>query len=411
MAAGMITPEASPGARPPRQACILVGGKGTRLGKLTADTPKPLVPVGGRPFLDWLLEEVARHGIPRITLLAGHFGDQIAARYHGTSVRGAEVEVLVEPAPLGTGGALRLFADRLEDRFLLLNGDTRFDVNLLDLALHAGDALGTLALRRTAPGARFGIVEMDGQGRVTGFAPRPQGRDGPINGGIYLLDRAIAAEIGEGAVSLEGEVFPCLAARGALRGVLYDGAFLDIGIPEDYEAAQAEIPAMARRPAAFLDRDGVLIEDTHYPHKPEDARWIPGAARAVKALNDAGYLVFVVTNQAGVARGYYPEAQVHVMHRWMAGHFAAAGAHVDEFAYCPFHPEAAVEAYRQDSPRRKPAPGMILDLLASWPVAVEGSFLVGDRDTDVAAARAAGLPGHLFPGGDLGEFVGRLLRA
>jgi D-glycero-D-manno-heptose 1,7-bisphosphate phosphatase len=324
-------------------------------------------------------------------------------------MRGATVEVLEEPEPLGTGGALRLFAERLEERFLLLNGDTRFDVNLLDLPLHMQDATGVLALRRTAPGARFGIVELDAAGRVTGFTPRPEGREGPINGGIYLLDRRIAAGIGEGVVSLEGEVFPRLAARGVLRGTIYDGDFLDIGIPEDYTAAQARIPAMARRPAAFLDRDGVLIEDTGWPHRPGEARWIPGAAAAVKALNDASYLVFVVTNQAGVARGYYPEDQVGVMHRWMAEAFARAGAHVDEFAYCPFHPEATLPAYRQDSPRRKPAPGMLTDLMAAWPVRRAGSFMVGDKDSDLQAAAAAGVPGHLFCGGDLHGFVARLL--
>lgn len=396
-------------AEPIRQAAILVGGKGTRLGALTASLPKPLLPVGGRPFLDWLLEEVARHGVPRITLLAGHFGDQIAARYDGREVRGARIEVLVEPEPLGTAGALRFFADRFEKRFLLLNGDTRFDVNLLDLGLHlAQGALGVLALRHAAPSARFAIVELDADRRVTGFAPRSEGRQGPINGGIYLLDRRIIAEIGAGPVSLEAEVFPRLAARGALRGTLYHGEFLDIGIPEDYAAAQEHIPAMARRPAAFLDRDGVLIEDTGYPHRPLEARPIPGMAQAVKMLNDSGYFVFVVTNQAGVAHGYYPEEQVDVMHRWLAEVLARSGAHVDEFAYCPFHPEAKLPAYRQDSPRRKPRPGMLTDLMAAWPVRIEGSFLVGDKDIDLQAAAAAGVVGHLFPGGDLAAFLRRI---
>lgn len=394
-------------AEPPRQACILVGGKGTRLRALTAAVPKPLVPVGGRPFLDWLVEEVARHGIPRITLLAGHLGDQIAQRYHGQMVRGAALEVLVEPEPLGTGGALRLFADRLEPRFWLLNGDTRFDINLLDLPLQLGDALGVLALRRTAPGGRFGIVEMDAARRVTGFAPRAEGRDGPINGGIYMLDR-ITSAIGEGMVSLEADVFPRLAAVGALRGAVYDGAFLDIGIPDDYAAAQERIPAMARRPAVFLYRDGVLIEDTGWPHKPEEARWTEGAAAAVKLLNDAGYYVFVVTNPAGVAKGFYSKAQVGAMHRWMAEEFARNGAHVDAFERRPYHPEASLEAYGRDCPRRKPPPSMIRDLLAAWPVRQEGSFLIGDRETDLQAAAAAGLPGHLFGGGNLLRFTAAL---
>jgi D-glycero-D-manno-heptose 1,7-bisphosphate phosphatase len=137
-----------------------------------------MVEVDGRPFLDWLIAEVARFGFPRITLMAGYLGQTIMDRYHGTSVRDTRVEVLVEPEPLGTAGGLRLFAEHLEERFLLLNGDTRFDVNLLDLALHAGDALATLALRRDAPGARYGTVELDPAGLIRGFAARSPDRAG-----------------------------------------------------------------------------------------------------------------------------------------------------------------------------------------------------------------------------------------
>lgn len=394
----------------PAQAVILVGGRGTRLGALTQSMPKPLLEVGGRPFLDWLIEEVARHGIPRVTLLAGFEAERFAP-YQGRILRGTRIEVLTEPGPLGTAGALRLFRDRLAPRFLLLNGDTLFDVNLLRLpAAWREDTLGVLALRREAPGARYGTVSLAGDGSVLGFAPRPADgiARGPINGGVYLLGRAIVERIAPGPVSLEAEVFPALAAEGRLRGVGFDGFFLDIGVPEDYAAAQAAIPAMARRPAVFLDRDGVLIEDTGHPHRPEEARWIPGAAAAIAALNDAGCFVFVVTNQAGVARGLYPEAQIGVMHRWMAAELARHGAHVDAFEYCPYHPDAPLPEWRQDSRRRKPAPGMIEDLIAAWPVDLARSLLVGDRETDIEAARRAGMPGHHFPGGDLLGFIAGL---
>ncbi len=390
---------------PIRQAALLVGGRGTRLGALTETIPKPLAPVAGRPFLDWQIEEVARHGFARITLLAGYKAEQIVERYAGRTVRDAALEVLVESEPLGTAGALKLFADKLEERFLLLNGDTLFSVNLLDLPLHTEQSLATLALRRTAPGGRYGTVDLAADGRVTGFQERSPERSGPINGGIYALDRRIVGWIGDGPVSLEAEVFPRLAKAGLLRGTLYDAEFIDIGIPEDLARAQMLIPAMQRRPAAFLDRDGVLIKDTGYPHDPAQAEWTPGAAAAVKALNDSGHYVFVVTNQAGVARGYYPPEQVHVLHRWMAAALAAQGAHVDAWEHCPHHPDGSVAAFRGDCRRRKPNPGMIEDLMAAWPVRAEGSFLVGDKPTDLAAAAAVNLPGYHFTGGALDEFL------
>ena len=166
---------------------------------------------------------------------------------------------------------------------------------------------------------------------------------------------------------------------------------------------------MTRHPAAFLDRDGVLIEDTGYPHDPAAVRWIAGAPEAVARLNRDGFLVFVVTNQSGVARGLYPEAQVHALHRWMAARLAEAGARIDAFEHCPHHPDAPLPAFRRDCRRRKPAPGMIEDLLRARPVERAGSFLVGDKPSDLAAAAAAGLPGHLFPGGNLADFLDGVL--
>lgn len=160
------------------------------------------------------------------------------------------------------------------------------------------------------------------------------------------------------------------------------------------------------RPALFLDRDGVLNEDPGYVYRWEDFRWIPGAREAVAAFNRAGWWVFVVTNQSGVGRGYYAEADVVALHAKMSEDLGDLGARIDAYYYCPQHPEAAVEAYRHpDPPDRKPNPGMLLRALAEWPVDLSRSVMVGDKAADMEAARRAGVRGRRFEGGDLMDFL------
>lgn len=175
--------------------------------------------------------------------------------------------------------------------------------------------------------------------------------------------------------------------------------------------AQAVAARQTNRPALFLDRDGVLNVDHGWVGTRERWEWMPGAKEAVCLATARGWHVFLVTNQSGVARGYYDEAAVHALHDWMLEEILRAGGTVDDLRYCPYHPDASVPEYRRHSDWRKPAPGMILSLLCAWGVDPARSVLIGDQPTDMAAAMAAGIAGHLFPGGDLLRFVTPLLDA
>jgi histidinol-phosphate phosphatase family protein len=390
------------------QAVVLVGGRATRLGTIASSTAKPLLEIAGSlRFVDVVLDQIARFGFTEILLIAAHLGDQVERLYQGMMVHGATVKVVRESEPAGTGGALAFAGDLLDTWFMMANGDTLFDINLRRLA--AGPLagfLGRLALREASDASRYGSVELVGdQIRVFREKAGASSTPGLVSGGVYLLNREVLRYI-RPPCSLERDVFPILAETGRLRGVLFSGYFVDIGLPETLAQARRDLPCRLVRPAAFLDRDGVINVDTGYPHRPEDLVWVSGAREAILRLNEAGYYVFVTTNQAGIGRGYYTETQMTAFHARMQDELSEIGAHIDAFYFCPFHVDATIEAYRiADHPDRKPNPGMLLRAMSDWPVDRARSFVIGDRDSDIEAARRAGLRGFLFPGGDLRTFT------
>lgn len=163
-------------------------------------------------------------------------------------------------------------------------------------------------------------------------------------------------------------------------------------------------------PAVFLDRDGVLIEDTGYPHLESQLRMMPGAAEAVRRLNRLGYLCVIVTNQSGVARGLFTEQQMHAFNDLIVRRLAVGGGRIGAVYACPYHSEGRVEAYiHPDHPDRKPNPGMILRAIAEHHIDPAKSFMIGDQPSDIEAAKRAGIPGFRFEGGNLNDFVRELL--
>lgn len=383
------------------QCAILVSGSGAGLGESIKTMEAP--DAGAAPLLETLLSEARRRGFDDFLLLAGEAGETVSAflaERHIERRFACRVELSVGSA---AGSVLVQALSRLREDFLLLKGDAWFDFNWLDLFVRARrDGAGAaLALRDGAQPYSGETVELDGSlVRAIGSRGGKQ-RPALVGGGVYYFTRR-AVEASWGASLAENDILPSLVVRGALRGYRYSGFFIDIGAPANLAAAVAR---NRRRPAVFFDRDGVLNIDHGYIHAPHQVEWVRGAKAAVKLLNDAGVYVFVVTNQSGVARGLYDEDAIESLHRWMAEELAAEGASIDGWRYCPYHPDGSVAAYRASHPWRKPNPGMLFDLLAGWPVELERSFLVGDKTSDVEAARAAGMPGFLFEGGDLAVFV------
>ncbi len=399
-----------------RQAVILVGGRGTRLGALTRAMPKPMLEVAGRPFVEHVIAHLSRFGLTDILLLAGFAGEAVRDTYHGRALYGAKLSVVVEPEALGTAGGLKIFAQHLAPKFVMVNGDTVFDADLVPLL--QGSATRPWAVtglvRAVEDVSRFGRVVLEADGRVSAFAEKSQiaSARGLINAGTYLIERdQVLAEIDRQPCSFETDVIPRLVAKGRFGALESDGFFVDIGVPDSLAFGRDTLKAARMRPAAFLDRDGVINVDRGYTHRAEDLEFVPGAVQAIATLNRAGYYVVVISNQAGVARGYYDEAAVRAFHAHMQALLIADGAHIDAFTYCPHHPAGIVAAYTRVCGCRKPAPGLLEAAARDWPIDRHRSFVVGDQPSDLAAGRAFGIRGYRFEGGDLSAAIAKILAA
>ena len=225
---------------PADEAIVLAGGFGTRLRGIVDDVPKPFAPVAGRPFLAWLLDRLASGGMRRCILATGYLSEVIEQRI-GANWHGMEIAYSVEPAPLGTGGAIRLAANRLHgDAAHVLNGDTwlEYDPAGLEAAAHDAGTSMAIALARVDDVARYGAVDID-QSRVAGFREKGETGAGWINAGCYFLGAdALLALPKDAAFSFEHAVLqPCVQA-GAVAAFTATTGFIDIGVPEDYVRAQ-----------------------------------------------------------------------------------------------------------------------------------------------------------------------------
>jgi D-glycero-alpha-D-manno-heptose 1-phosphate guanylyltransferase len=230
-------------------AVVLAGGMGTRLRSVVADLPKVLAPVAGRPFLPYLLDQIADAGIQRVVLSTGHLAEQFADVI-GDRYRNIQLVYAHEEQPLGTGGAIRFacgFTDA--DQLLVMNGDSYCDADLsLYIDWHAdGGNDVSLMLAKVNDTSRYGTVEMDAGGRITAFIEkRPESSSGYINAGVYLFRRAMLEQFPNGPSSMERDVFPVWLRERTIMGWVTEAEFIDIGIPSDYQRSHEFMARVSR---------------------------------------------------------------------------------------------------------------------------------------------------------------------
>lgn len=375
------------------QAIILAGGFGTRLQAVVKDVPKPLADISGKPFLCYLLQHLKNCGITNVVISVGYLREKII-EYFGDNYLGIKIAYAREDKPLGTGGAIKnslKFIDKKKP-VIVINGDTFLQINYQKLLSVHGEKKSqiTMVLREVEDCSRYGRVVVNGS-LVINFEEKNSIKNrGLINGGIYVLNEEVFVNFLAESFSFEEDFLMKELQSLQLQGFIVDEYFIDIGIPEDYAKAQNELPALFKKnKALFLDRDGVINIDGGHVFEIEKFCFIDGIFELCKRAQDLGYLLIIITNQAGIAKGFYSEEQFLELTKWMENEFQKRGIKISKTFYCPFHSEAKIEKYRQDSFDRKPNPGMILKAIDEFNIDPKKSLMIGDKKSDIQAAEAA----------------------
>ncbi|RVU17533.1 HAD-IIIA family hydrolase [Methylobacterium oryzihabitans] len=407
------------------QAVILAGGKGTRLAARLNGRPKALVDVDGVPLLERQLLSLAAQGVDEAIILVNHAADQIAAYCTSRNAFGlARLRLVDDGEPRGTAGATLACLPDLRDRVLVVYGDTLFNIDLARfVAAHErSGADATLFLHPNDHPHDSDLVEIDDAGWITAFHPKPHPPGVPranlVNAAFYVIERR-ALEAWRDATTpcdFGQDLFPAMLAAGSrLFGYNSFEYIKDLGTPARLDKVTdhlrrgvvARASLAVPQPCVFLDRDGTLNALRDYVRGPGDLVMLPGAAAAVRRLNEAGRRVAVVTNQPVLARGECTPQDMRAIHAKLDGELAGAGAFVDRLYLCPHHPDAGFAGEVPDlkiaCDCRKPKPGMLLSAARDLNADLARSWMIGDSTADIAAAKAAGVWAILLRTGEGGR--------
>ena len=391
------------------KAVVMAGGKGTRIATLARDIPKPMLPLGDKPVLHHAIEALRREGFADIVLVVGHLGDVIKNYFGDGTAFGVTLTYIEEKEPLGTAGALALLKRELAgDDFLLLNGDLLFDVDLSRfLAYHREKGgIATVLTHPSSHPADSVLVKSDQNGCVTAFLAPDAPRDGAhnrTNAGLHFFSPAILSRFDAvKKTDLDREVLVPLAATGQLFAYNSPEYAKDMGTPQRFAEVARDLAAgrVARgnlknpQKAVLLDRDGTINRHVGFVTAPREIELLPGAAEAIKRLNDRHVPVIVVTNQPVIARGEITEAELEAIHARLEALLAEKGAYLTDIFYCPHHPDSGfdgeIAALKTVCDCRKPAPGLLLAAAARYNLDLSRSYMIGDSESDMEAARRAG---------------------
>ncbi len=408
------------------KAVIMAGGRGSRMANMTDDCPKPMVRMLGKPILEYEIECLRRQGITDIIIsvsylsevIVNYFGDGSGISPATKEPFGVHIEYYIEDFPLGNAGALFCIKDKLSNPFLLLNADLVFDIDFAKF-INAHTSFGGVATLFTHPNNHpydSGLIISDKSGRVTNWLSkedeRPEWYKNRVNAGIHVLSTDIFSliqknnkliqTVNQVKIDLDRDILKPLLKMGKVYSYDSPEYVKDMGtierfslVKRDYENGLVKGRNLTKKQkAVFLDRDGTINKYVGFLTDINDFELIEYVPKAIKIMNELGYLVIVVTNQPVIARGELSEKGLEEIHNKMETLLGEQGAYVDAIYYCPHHPdsgyEGEVKELKVECECRKPKPGMLIQAAVKFNIDLNQSYMVGDSENDVLAGKAAG---------------------
>jgi D,D-heptose 1,7-bisphosphate phosphatase len=368
----------------------MVGGRGSRINRYTKKIPKPLIRFHKITFVKHLMNYYSKYNFANIYLLAGYKGITIKKKFDNKLINLIPIKCIIEKKPLGTGGALSQLKNKINNDFLVINGDSFIPLDLdkfINQTLQkkqlgsilvtnnknykTNKKLSTLSLNR------YSKLKING-GKL-------------MNAGVYYFKKKFLSIVKQNHFSLEDDILPGLIKNDKLQGHFCKQYFIDIGTYKNLKKAKKILPSLFKKPAVFFDRDGVINEEKNYVFKKKQFIFKKNVLKTIKYLNKKNIYVFIVTNQAGIAKGYYSEKQFLKLQKYVKFFLIDKKIYINDIRYCPYHKNGIIKKFKKDSKFRKPGNLMINDLFNNWSIIRNKSFMIGDKISDQLCAKNSSL--------------------
>ncbi len=370
---------------------ILCGGRGTRLGKLTTKTPKPLLKIKNIKFIEYLINFYKKFDIDQVFLLTGYKNSHFKT-YNNTNVNFIKINCITEKKPLGTGGAVLNLKSKLKKNFLLINGDSFFNYNFPKFTENfnnTNDICKMLLVnnKNYLSNKKLSRLYINKKGEI--FYKKTSNF---MNAGIYLIKPKIFKFFNKkGNCSLEDDILPNLIKNKKVVGEIQNGYFVDIGTEENLKFAKKTLLKYSEKSAVILDRDGVINYDYGYVHKWRDLKFRPGVIKALKYLCQKSIKIFIATNQSGIGRGLYSKKTFFEFHKKIKTFLSKKKIFIDDVVYCPHHPKFGNGKYKKNCNCRKPKNGMIKKIINENYLNKKKITMIGDKQSDRDCAKKSNL--------------------